>query len=85
MPQNKVSDLKNHLFAALERLDDEDLTPEQLEIVIKKSKTVGDVSKNIVEILKLEVEAAKIASEYGYRGNTIMPEMLVMKKDDRKG
>ena len=31
MARNKLSDLRDHMFAALERIDDDQLTPEQLK------------------------------------------------------
>ena len=33
MARNKLSDLRDHMFAALERLDDEELTNEQIKNV----------------------------------------------------
>ena len=37
--KNTLQDLNNHLFAQLERLTNEDLTDEQLEHEIKRSKS----------------------------------------------
>ena len=37
MAKNKLSDLNDHLFAAIERLNDEDLTSDQLEIETKRA------------------------------------------------
>lgn len=36
MPRNKLTDLNNHLFEQLERLNDGDLEGEELEKEIKK-------------------------------------------------
>lgn len=38
--KNTLVDLNNHLFAELERLSDEDLTGEELEAEISRSKAL---------------------------------------------
>ena len=63
--RNKITDLNNHLFAQLERLGDEDLTPEQLEQEIKRSKSIADISKTIVESNRVAVEAMRVIEKAG--------------------
>lgn len=46
--KNKLTDLNNHLFAQLERLSDENLTPEQIEQEVKRTDAIVDVSEQIV-------------------------------------
>lgn len=58
--KNKISDLRDHMFAALERLGDEKITPEQLKIEIERSKAVAEVGKVIVESAKAEIMHAKL-------------------------
>lgn len=48
------------MFAALERLGDESLTPEQLKNEIARSKAISDVGKVIVESAKTELLHAKL-------------------------
>lgn len=45
--RNKQIDLDNHLFAELERLDDEPLTGEALEAEIKRARAVSSVAAQI--------------------------------------
>ena len=45
--KNRQIDLDNHLFAELERLDDESLTDEQLEKEIRRAKAISNVAQQI--------------------------------------
>lgn len=59
MARNKMEDLRNHLFAALERLNEDDLNPEQLEAELRKTKAIRNLSGAIVETAKVEIEFIK--------------------------
>jgi len=59
MTRNKLSDLNNHLFEQLERLNDTDITEQELKVEITRSKAMSDVAKNIIENGKLSLEAIK--------------------------
>lgn len=61
--KNKISDLRNHMFAALERLGNENLTSEQLKDEIERSKAVSEVGKVIVESAKTEIMYAKLTGK----------------------
>lgn len=61
--KNKISDLRNHMFAALERLGNEDITPEELEKEIKRSQFISEIGKVIVESAKTEVMYAKLTGK----------------------
>lgn len=63
--KNKVTDLNNHLFAALERLGEEDISSEKLELEINRSKAITTVASTIVESNKVTVEAMKIMEKAG--------------------
>ena len=43
MARNKLVDLHNHLFAQMERLQDEELKGEDLQMEIKRTKAVSDL------------------------------------------
>jgi hypothetical protein len=64
--RNKLEDLNNHLFEALERLNDDELTGEELEKEIKRAKTVSSVAHAIIANGNLVLQAQKHADEYGY-------------------
>ncbi len=40
MARNGMNDLRDHLFAALERLNDDELTPEQLSTEVEKAQAI---------------------------------------------
>ncbi len=60
MAQNKIADLNNHLFAQLERLNDESIAPENMELEIKKAAAVSKIASQIIGANKLVLDAAKI-------------------------
>lgn len=61
MAKNKIEDLRNHLFAQLERLgDDKDMEDtEKLETELSRAKAIADVAQVIVNSAKLEVDLIK--------------------------
>lgn len=63
--KNKLSDLNDHLFAQLERLSDEDLSTEQIEVEVKRGEAVVAVSEQIIKNAALKVQAAKLVADYG--------------------
>jgi hypothetical protein len=73
--KNKLSDLNNHLFMELERLNDEDLEPENLEFEVSRSKALTGVAKTIIKNASLALQAQKHFAEFGTKQNE-MPEML---------
>lgn len=60
MARNKLSDLNNHLFAQLERLGDEELSSEELNNEINRSKAINGVARNIIDNAKTTLEATKL-------------------------
>jgi hypothetical protein len=58
--KNKISDLRDHMFAALERLGNEDLSLDELKAEIDRSRAISEVGKVIVESAKTEVLYAKL-------------------------
>jgi len=53
--KNKITDLRNHLFATLEALQDEENPME-----IDRAKAVADVSKQIIDSAKVENDYLRI-------------------------
>lgn len=74
--KNKLIDLNNHLFAQLERLNDEELKGESLSEEISRSKAVTGVSKEIVSNARLALDAQQFKQEAGLIAKDTMPKML---------
>lgn len=61
--KNTLADLNNHLFAQLERLNDEDLKGEELKEEINRSKAVMGIAKNIINTGHLVLQGQKFMDE----------------------
>lgn len=75
MTKNKLSDLNDHLFMTLERLGDEDLSDEELEKEIERSKAISTVAGKIIDNARLVLDAQKTAAEYNGK-RTVNLELL---------
>ena len=83
--QNKLVDLNNHLFAMLERLNDEDLTSEQLKAEINRSKAVTNIAQAIIQNGNLALKTVKHVNEYRTDGNqTAIPQMLLSEESTKQ-
>ncbi len=63
--KNKLIDLNNHLFAQLERLSDEDLTPEQIELEAKRTDAIVAVADQIIQTGNTALKAAQLVATHG--------------------
>jgi hypothetical protein len=61
--KNKIVDLNNHLFAQLERLSDETLSPEQLDREVKRTDAIVAVADQLVRSAAVSLGAAKLIAE----------------------
>lgn len=63
--KNTLTDLNNHLFMALERINDDELTAEKLDIELKRSNSVAGLAEAIVHNADIQLKALKVKSEMG--------------------
>lgn len=56
MAKNKINDLRDHLFSALERLDNDDLSTEELSKEIEKAQAVAQIGSVIIQSAKIEID-----------------------------
>ena len=78
--RNSLEDLHNHLFAQLERLNDEELQGDKLADEIERSKAVTAVASRIIENGQLVLAAEKYKSSSKMDANASLPKMLENKK-----
>lgn len=77
--KNKLTDLNNHLFAQLERLNEEDIEAEKLQSEIERSKAVAAIAREIINNGKLVLDAQV---ELGRTTNKNTINMLGLNNDD---
>lgn len=63
--KNKLTDLNDHLFLALERINDEELSNEVLDKEIRRAKGIVGISQAIIANASVQLEAYKVACENG--------------------
>jgi len=73
--KNKLTDLNNHLFAQMERLSEEALTPEQMEIEVQRTKAMVSVADQITGNADLQLKAAKLFAEHGDKVIRHLPQI----------
>lgn len=65
--KNRLTDLNDHLFMQLERLSEENLSPEQIEAEVKRASAMVDVADKIVDNARLNLQACDLVAKHGDR------------------
>lgn len=83
--KNNLSDLNNHLFSMLEELEDDEVfqDKEKAERTLKRAKAMTQVSSQILNIARIQVQAIKTAESCRLL-NEDMPA-LIATKDSKTG
>lgn len=76
MTRNTLGDLNNFLFSQLERLDDPEMTEEELQAEIQRSKAIASVSAQIISNANTVLDAQRFTSETIGRSKVEVPKML---------
>lgn len=71
--KNKLMDLNDHLFMQMERLGDEDLTPEQIETEAQRADAMVSVSDQIISGASLQLKAVQLVADHGDRFKSSLP------------
>lgn len=80
--KNTLLDLNNYLFEQIERLNDDELTDDQLDRELKKTDSIVKISEKIIENGELAFKTMKHMDEYGYGQTRTVPKMLDSTKGD---
>jgi hypothetical protein len=80
MPRNKISDLNNHLFAQLEKLNDDQLQGENLNTEVNRARAMSSLASQIINSTKLTLDAIKMANN-GEINSVDVPNLLDESKD----
>ena len=63
--KNTLLDLNNHLFEQMERLNDDDLSDEELEKEIKRANAMTCVAQQIISNANIVLKATELNAQYG--------------------
>lgn len=74
--KNRLADLNNHLFAQLERLSDEGLTPEQIDTEAKRGEAMVSVADQIIRNAELTFKAATLIANHGDRFKPVLHTLI---------
>lgn len=75
MTKNTLGDLNNHLFEQLERLNDEELTGENLNQEIRRADSMSKIAMNVINNANTVLKAQQIFDDLGDI-NAEKPRML---------
>lgn len=74
--KNKLTNLNNHLFLELERLNEEELSQDKLIFEVSRAKAIGAVASQIIANGNLMLKAAIAREEYNLADNQVVQKML---------
>jgi len=63
--KNKIEDLRNHLFAQIEKLSDDELKGDKLKEEINRSEAISGLADQIIQSAKVEVRFMEITNGDG--------------------
>lgn len=79
--KNTITDLNNYLFEIIERLNDDDLTDEQLDKEIRRGEAVQKAAKTIIDNGALALQAKKHFDEYGIKNDVELPLLGITNRE----
>lgn len=74
--KNHLADLNNHLFAQLERLSEEGLTAEKVEVEVKRTDAMVALSEQIIRNTDTTLKAAQLVANHGDRFIRMLPAVF---------
>lgn len=83
--KNTLSDLNNYLFEQLERLNDDDLTAEQLDKEIRKTDSIVRVADKIIQNGELAFRTMQHMDEFGYNLKQRPVPVMLQAEEEKHG
>jgi hypothetical protein len=65
MARNKMEDVRDHIFLALERLNDEDCKDKNVDEEYQKAKAIANLANVIIQSAKVEIDFLKATGAVG--------------------
>jgi len=78
--KNRVSDVRDHLVAVMEALNDERATPEKLAANIERAKAMSGLAQQYVSAVKVEMDAIRLYDE-----TRMLPTSVDTPKEEQRG
>lgn len=72
---HSLKDLNAFLFAQLERLDVESLTPEQIEAEAMRAEAIVSLADQFTKGVDLQLKAAKLFADHGDKMLPMLPQI----------
>ena len=76
--KNKIEDVRNHLVACMEALNQEEQTEEQSKFAIERAKAMSGLATSFTNAVKVELDAVRLADEVGMLPASIAKPEAVM-------
>lgn len=76
MTKNTLGDLNNHLFEQMERLNDDDLTEEELDKEIKRADAMSDIASQVIGNASLILKAKNMYGDVNSSDPKDRPQLL---------
>jgi hypothetical protein len=81
--KNTLTDLNDHLFMCLERLNDESFTQEQIDQEVKRCDAVTKIATTIVANANTQLNAYKYVNDCSASPYREIPKNILGNKDDQ--
>ena len=82
--RNTLTDLNNHLFEQMERLNNDDLTDEELDQELRRAEGMTKVAGQIIENANLAFKVVEHLYEAGYAPKNAADALPAMFKENGK-
>lgn len=80
--KNKLTDLNNYLFEQIEKLNDDELKTEELDLVLKKSEAINSIADTIIKNADIQLKTMKMAAEHGIINRNQVKFLLAPAKEN---